>query len=113
MSARDAESGRARLHKYVDVEPVEQAVHVFHEEYEVSACRSAGGAGPRVIAEAEQEIILHEERPVFRQGGSAGRAGPPGGERGWKKTGRSATRSARSGSRSRAMKAGARGHKSP
>ncbi len=29
------ETGRVRLHRYVDVEPVEQAVHVFHEEYDI------------------------------------------------------------------------------
>ena len=62
------ESGRARLHKYVDVEPVEQAVHVFHEEYEVERVPITPEERVRgVIAEAEQEIILHEERPVFRK----------------------------------------------
>jgi stress response protein YsnF len=62
------ESGRARLHKYVDVEPVEQAVHVFHEEYEVERVPITPEEQVRgVIAEAETEIILHEERPVFRK----------------------------------------------
>jgi stress response protein YsnF/sporulation protein YlmC with PRC-barrel domain len=62
------ESGRARLHKYVDVEPVEQAVHVFHEEYEIERVPITPEERVRgVIAEAEQEIILHEERPVFRK----------------------------------------------
>jgi uncharacterized protein (TIGR02271 family) len=62
------ESGRARLHKYVDVEPVEQAVHVFHEEYEIERVPITPEEQVRgVIAEAEQEIILHEERPVFRK----------------------------------------------
>jgi stress response protein YsnF/sporulation protein YlmC with PRC-barrel domain len=62
------ESGRARLHKYVDVEPVEQAVHVFHEEYEVERVPITPEERVRgVIAEAEQEIILHEERPVFHK----------------------------------------------
>jgi uncharacterized protein (TIGR02271 family) len=62
------ESGRARLHKYVDVEPVEQTVHVFHEEYEVE--RVPISAEERVrgeIAEGEQEIALHEERPVLHK----------------------------------------------
>jgi uncharacterized protein (TIGR02271 family) len=62
------ESGRARLHKYVDVEPVEQTVHVFHEEYQVERVPITAEEQVRgVIAEAEQEIILHEERPVFRK----------------------------------------------
>jgi stress response protein YsnF/sporulation protein YlmC with PRC-barrel domain len=62
------ETGRARLHKYVDVEPVEQAVHVFHEEYEVERVPITPEERVRgVIAEAEQEIILHEERPVFHK----------------------------------------------
>ena len=29
------ETGRVRLHKYVDVESIEQPVHLFHEEYEI------------------------------------------------------------------------------
>src|SRR5260370_21449561 len=47
------ESGRARLHKYVDVEPVEQAVHVFHEEYEVERVPiTPDDRLPHAIAEA-------------------------------------------------------------
>jgi sporulation protein YlmC with PRC-barrel domain len=68
VGTETAESGRARLHKYVDVEPVEQAVHVFHEEYEVE--RVPINAEDQIrgeIGEREQEIILHEERPVFRK----------------------------------------------
>ncbi len=62
------ETGRARLHKYVDVEPVEQAVRVFHEEYEVERVPIPPDEQVRgVIAEGEQEVILHEERPVFRK----------------------------------------------
>jgi stress response protein YsnF/sporulation protein YlmC with PRC-barrel domain len=63
-----AESGRARLHKYVDVEPVEQAVRVVHEEYEVERVPITAEDQIRGdIGEREQEIILHEERPVFRK----------------------------------------------
>jgi stress response protein YsnF len=62
------ESGRARLHKYVDVEPVDQAVRVFHEEYKVERVPiTAEEHIPGVFSEAEQEIVLHEERPVFRK----------------------------------------------
>ena len=59
------ESGRIRLRKYVDVVPVEQAVHVFHEEYaleRVPITAEEQVRGP--ITEGSQEIILHEERAV-------------------------------------------------
>jgi uncharacterized protein (TIGR02271 family) len=62
------ESGRARLHKYVDTEPVERTVHAYHEEYDIervpiSAQEQVSGE----IGEAELEVILHEERPVLRK----------------------------------------------
>ena len=62
------ETGRIRLHKYVDTEPVEQAIHVYHEEYDVERVPIA--ADERIsgtISEGEQEIILHEERAVVRK----------------------------------------------
>ena len=62
------ETGHVRLHKYVDVEPVEQVVHVFHEEYDIE--RVPITADERIsgnIQEGEQEIILHEERAVMRK----------------------------------------------
>jgi uncharacterized protein (TIGR02271 family) len=62
------ESGRARLRKYVDVEPVEQTVHVFHEEYEIERVPISAEEQVRgEIAEGEQEIALHEERPVLHK----------------------------------------------
>ena len=62
------ESGRARLHKYVDVEPVEKTVHVFHEEYEIERVPISAEEQVRgEFAEAEQEIALHEERPVLHK----------------------------------------------
>jgi uncharacterized protein (TIGR02271 family) len=60
------ESSRVRLRKHVDVEPVEQAVHVFHEEYEVEhipITPEERARGP--IAENDQELVLHEQRAVF------------------------------------------------
>ena len=66
VSKEMGESGRARMHKYVDSEPVEQTVRVFHEEYEIERVpikpedRIEGS-----IAEDEREIILHEERAVI------------------------------------------------
>jgi len=62
------ETGRVRLHKYVDVESVEQPVHLYHEEYDIE--RIPVTAEDRIsgsIAEGEQEIILHEERAVLRK----------------------------------------------
>jgi len=62
------ETGRVRLHKYVDTEPVEQAVHVFHEEYDIERVPVSGQeSGSGTIQEGEQEIILHEERAVFQK----------------------------------------------
>jgi uncharacterized protein (TIGR02271 family) len=62
------ETGRVRLHKYVDVEAVQETVRTFHDEYDiervtVSAQDRTGGD----IGEDEQEIILYEERPVPRK----------------------------------------------
>jgi uncharacterized protein (TIGR02271 family) len=62
------ETGRVKLHKYVDVEPIDQAIHVFHEEYDIE--RIPITADERIsgnIQEGEQEIILHEERAVLRK----------------------------------------------
>jgi uncharacterized protein (TIGR02271 family) len=62
------ESGRARLHKYVDVQPVEQTVHVYHEEYEIERVPISAGEQVRgEIGEGEQQIALHEERPVLHK----------------------------------------------
>jgi uncharacterized protein (TIGR02271 family) len=62
------ETGRVRLHKYVDSEPVEQAVHVYHEEYDVERIPITAEERARgVIEEGEMEVILHEERAVLRK----------------------------------------------
>jgi uncharacterized protein (TIGR02271 family) len=61
------ETGRVRLHRYVDVEPVEQAVHVFHEEYDIERMPVDGGERTHNFGEGEQEVILHEERAVLRK----------------------------------------------
>jgi uncharacterized protein (TIGR02271 family) len=62
------ETGRVRLHKYVDVQPVEQAVHTYHEEYDLE--RIPITAEERIsgeISEGEKEIVLHEERAFLRK----------------------------------------------
>ncbi len=60
------ETGRVRLHKYVDTEPVEQTVRVFHEEYEIERIPISGeeqiGDG---TGEREQEVILHEAQAII------------------------------------------------
>jgi uncharacterized protein (TIGR02271 family) len=62
------ETARIRLHKYVDVEPVQETIRTFHDEFDIERTtvtaqdRSSGDIG-----EDEQEIILYEERPVARK----------------------------------------------
>ncbi|MFF5970192.1 DUF2382 domain-containing protein [Streptomyces sp. NPDC012769] len=63
------ETGHVRLRKYIVTEDVQQTVPVRHEEVRVErepiteANREQALSGPE-IAEAEHEVILHEERPV-------------------------------------------------
>jgi uncharacterized protein (TIGR02271 family) len=62
------ETGRVRLHKYVDVESIEQPVHLYREEFDIE--RIPIGADERVsgnISEGVQEIVLHEERAILRK----------------------------------------------
>jgi uncharacterized protein (TIGR02271 family) len=63
------ETGRARLHRYVDTEPVEQAVHVYHEEVEIERTPIPPGeqVSGSAMTEDQQEVILHEQRAVFRK----------------------------------------------
>jgi uncharacterized protein (TIGR02271 family) len=62
------ETGRVRLHKYVDVESVEQPVHLYREEYEIERIPiSAGEQISDSIGEGVQEVVLHEERAVLRK----------------------------------------------
>jgi Domain of unknown function (DUF2382) len=58
-------TGGVRLHRYVDIEPVEQTVRLVHEEYDVERLPISGSDGTHEFSEAEQEIILHEEHPVL------------------------------------------------
>lgn len=62
------ESGRVRLRKYVDVEPVEQVLHVFHEEYEVERLPiTPGEQVDSPSTDGARELILHEERAVIKK----------------------------------------------
>ncbi len=59
------ESGRVKLHKRVETEPVRQNVHVFREEYEIERVPiTKDDKITGQIAESDQEIILHETRAV-------------------------------------------------
>lgn len=66
VNLRPAETGRVKLHKYVDTESVQETISVYHEEYEIERIPvSADDQRPSGdIAEGEQEIMLHESRPV-------------------------------------------------
>ncbi|WP_329130070.1 PRC and DUF2382 domain-containing protein [Streptomyces sp. NBC_01476] len=63
-------AGRARLHKYVEVEEVEQTIPIRHEEVRLERepiteeNRGAALKGSE-ISEAEHEVVLHEEQPVI------------------------------------------------
>jgi uncharacterized protein (TIGR02271 family) len=62
------ETGRVRLHKYVDVESVEQPVHLYREEYEIERIPISGDEQiSGSIGEGVQEVVLHEERAVLRK----------------------------------------------
>jgi uncharacterized protein (TIGR02271 family) len=68
LGTQTMETGRVRIRKYVDTEPVEQAVKITREEYDVE--RVPITEGERLsgdITEGEREIILHEERAVLRK----------------------------------------------
>jgi uncharacterized protein (TIGR02271 family) len=72
VGKRQAETGRARLRKYVVTENVTQTVPVSHEEVRIErepiteANRGAALEGPE-ISEEEHEVILHEEEPVVEK----------------------------------------------
>lgn len=63
------EAGRARLRKYVVTEDVQQTVPVTHEEVRlerepITSAEAADVRGAADLGEAEQEVVLHAERPV-------------------------------------------------
>ena len=60
------ESGRIRIHKWVEAEMAEQTIPVSHEEVRIDREPIADGEqGITVtLTEDEREIILYEERPV-------------------------------------------------
>jgi uncharacterized protein (TIGR02271 family) len=67
VSTEVVESGRARLHRYVETKPVEQTVQVSHEEYEIEHMPVAPTSADHPMTDTEQEIILHEEHAVINK----------------------------------------------
>lgn len=62
------ETGRVRLHKYVDTESIEQPVHLYREDFEIERIPISGDESVSgTLEEGVQEIILHEERVVLRK----------------------------------------------
>ena len=59
------ESGRVRLHKYVDSEPIQETVTVYREEYAIERVPvSSDDQISAEMGESVQEVILHETRPI-------------------------------------------------
>ena len=62
------ETGRVRLHKYVDTESIEQPVHLYREDFEIERIPISGEEpASGTLEEGVQEIVLHEERVVLRK----------------------------------------------
>ena len=62
------ETGRVRLHKYVDTESIEQPVHLYREDFEIERIPISGDESVSgTLEEGVQEIVLHEERVVLRK----------------------------------------------
>jgi uncharacterized protein (TIGR02271 family) len=69
VSLERRESGRVRLRKYVVTEEQQQTVPVRHEEARlvrepITEENRGQALSGKEISEAEQEVILHEDRPV-------------------------------------------------
>ncbi|GAA3651775.1 PRC and DUF2382 domain-containing protein [Nonomuraea antimicrobica] len=60
------ETGRVRLHKFVETETVRERIPLTHEEVviEREPIRDGELAGTFEIGEEDRQMILHEERPV-------------------------------------------------
>ncbi|KDN18462.1 DUF2382 domain-containing protein [Amycolatopsis rifamycinica] len=67
VGTEQVETGHVRLRKYVVTEEQQVTVPVRHEEVRVEREPITGGRGPAEIGEAEQEMVLHAEKPVVRK----------------------------------------------
>jgi uncharacterized protein (TIGR02271 family) len=68
VGTEQVETGHVRLRKYVVTEEQQVTVPVRHEEVRVEREPITRGDGPAAeIGEAEQDVILHAEKPVVRK----------------------------------------------
>jgi uncharacterized protein (TIGR02271 family) len=67
VGTEQVETGRVRLRKYVVTEEQQVTVPVRHEEVRVEREPITRGDGTAEIGEAEQDVVLHAEKPVVRK----------------------------------------------
>ncbi|WP_086842102.1 DUF2382 domain-containing protein [Amycolatopsis kentuckyensis] len=67
VGTEQVETGHVRLRKYVVTEEQQVTVPVRHEEVRVEREPITRGDGTAEIAEAEQDVVLHAEKPVVRK----------------------------------------------
>ncbi|MGW4064861.1 DUF2382 domain-containing protein [Amycolatopsis sp. NPDC004747] len=67
VGTEQVETGHVRLRKYVVTEEQQVTVPVRHEEVRVEREPVTRGDGRAEIGEAEQDVVLHAEKPVVRK----------------------------------------------
>ncbi|MEU5264830.1 PRC and DUF2382 domain-containing protein [Amycolatopsis sp. NPDC021455] len=67
VGTEQVETGRVRLRKYVVTEEQQVTVPVRHEEVRVEREPVTRGERGAEIGEAEQDVVLHAEKPVVRK----------------------------------------------
>ncbi|MFF1615684.1 DUF2382 domain-containing protein [Amycolatopsis sp. NPDC058278] len=67
VGTEQVETGHVRLRKYVVTEEQQVTVPVRHEEVRVEREPITRGEGRAEIGEAEQDVVLHAEKPVVRK----------------------------------------------
>ncbi|MEV4057449.1 PRC and DUF2382 domain-containing protein [Amycolatopsis sp. NPDC049688] len=67
VGTEQVETGHVRLRKYVVTEEQQVTVPVRHEEVRIEREPVTRGDGRAEIGEAEQDVVLHAEKPVVRK----------------------------------------------
>ncbi|MGV9365819.1 DUF2382 domain-containing protein [Amycolatopsis sp. NPDC003731] len=67
IGTEQVETGHVRLRKYVVTEEQQVTVPVRHEEVRIEREPVTRGDGTAEIGEAEQDVVLHAEKPVVRK----------------------------------------------
>ncbi|GHG33568.1 MULTISPECIES: DUF2382 domain-containing protein [Amycolatopsis] len=67
VGTEQVETGHVRLRKYVVTEEQQVTVPVRHEEVRIEREPITRGDGPAEIGEAEQDVVLHAEKPLVRK----------------------------------------------